>query len=642
MNNITKKIINYLKEQKISYEAITHPPVKTCEEQAEKAKIKKKQIAKSILFSSNQEYVLIVVPGNRTAPRRIAEKIVNRRLKLASNEEIKKIANCNAGEVYPFPVFMNKKPIPIVDEGLLKSRHIYFSPGSNEITIKIKVDDFKKILGEVIIMESENKQNKKNSNDQKTTLGITAKKHENFSEWYSQAIQKSELADYSSVSGCIVYRPYSYEIWEKIRDFFDEKIKKSGVKNSYFPLLIPESLLSRESDHVEGFAPEVAWVTQGGNTKLGERLAVRPTSETIMYDSYSKWIRSYNDLPLRLNQWNNVVRWEFKHATPFLRGREFLWQEGHTVFATKEEAEKEVLEILGYYAEIYEKLLAVPVVKGKKTEMEKFAGAVYSTSCETFLPVGKAIQGCTSHFLGQNFSKAFDISFLDKSGKKQYGWQNSWGFTTRSIGVMVIMHGDDKGLVLPPRVAPLQIVIIPILFEKSKSKVLEKAREIKSQLGKFSVLVDDRNYSPGRKYNEWELKGVPLRIEIGPKDIEKNQAVIVRRDTGEKEAILWARLNSRVEELLEDIQNNLFNRAKKMIDSSFARVKTWQEFVKAASSKKWIRAMHCGDPECEKEIKEKTSGVKTNNVPFDQPKRLGECVLCKRKAKYEALFSKSY
>lgn len=540
---------------------------------------------------------------------------------------------------------------------------IYATKDISDSNLKKAIEDSKKILKKVtsfkLIKEGIVSTNLKESKDQKKiiekpkmkkedvnkqTMGLTAKKEKNFSEWYTQVILKSELADYTSVSGCIVFRPYSYAIWEKMQQFFDAKIKKSGVQNAYFPMFIPEHLLTKEANHVEGFAPEVAWVTHGGDTKLGERLAVRPTSETIAYDSYSKWIRSHNDLPLRLNFWNSVVRWEFKHATPFLRTREFLWHEGHTAFATKKEADDEVLEILEYYRQVHEELLAIPGIKGTKTESEKFAGGDYSTCIESFLPVKKAIQVCTSHHLGQNFAKAFDISFLNKDGEKQYVHQNSWAFTTRSIGIMIIMHSDDKGLVLPPRVAPIQIVIVPILFEKTKDDVLKKASELKKKLSKeYSVKLDDReDYTPGWKFNEWELKGVPLRIEIGPKDIEKEHVMVVRRDTGEKEAIKWKILNKRVDEILIDIQNNLFKKAKKHMDSSLIKVKDWKEFLKAVKNKKWIKADHCGSKDCEKEIKEKTQGVKTNCIPFEQPKKLGKCVHCGEKAQYEVLFAKSY
>ncbi|MFH2021558.1 MAG: proline--tRNA ligase [archaeon] len=474
-------------------------------------------------------------------------------------------------------------------------------------------------------------------------MGITVSKADNFSEWYTQVIQKAELADYTSVSGCIVFRPYSYAIWEKMQAFFDKKIKKSGVKNAYFPMFIPEHLLTKESTHVEGFAPEVAWVTHGGDTKLSERLAVRPTSETIAYDSYSKWIRSYNDLPLRLNFWNSVVRWEFKHAVPFLRTREFLWHEGHTAFATKKEAAKEVLEILEYYRQVHENLLAIPGILGKKTDTEKFAGADYSTCIETFLPVNKAIQVCTSHHLGQNFSKAFDISFIDKNGNKEFAWQNSWAFTTRSIGIMIIMHGDDKGLVLPPKVAPIQLVIVPIIFDDTKREVLKKAKELSKLLSKFSVKLDDRqDYSPGWKFNDWELKGVPIRLELGPKDLQNEQVIAVRRDNGNKVAIKWNELKHRIPLLLEEIQQSMFVKAKIKIEESIVDVNTFEEFLQAEQDKKWIRASHCGEKECEQAIKDKTNGTKSNCIPFEQPKELGKCVHCKKDAKYKVMWSKSY
>lgn len=474
--------------------------------------------------------------------------------------------------------------------------------------------------------------------------GITVKKSENFSEWYSQVIHKAELADYTKVSGCYVLRPRAYEMWDNIKDFFDDLIKKSGVKNAYFPLFIPESLLNKEKDHVEGFTPEVAWVTHTGKTKLNERLAIRPTSETIMYDSYKNWIRSYKDLPLRLNQWCSVVRWEFKHPTPFLRTREFLWQEGHTAFANKKEAGEECLEILDYYARICEELLAVPVIKGKKSEKEKFAGADYTLSIETFLPTGKAIQGGTSHFLGQNFSKVFGISYLDESEKKNYVYQNSWGLTTRTIGVMIIMHGDDKGLVIPPKVANEKVVIVPILFKKDKEKVLKKAKEIKKLLNIYNPILDDREeYSPGWKYNEWELKGVPLRIELGPKDLAKKQVIIFRRDTGKKEIVKFTSVKKKVKDTLDDIQKELFRKAQLFMKKSTIKTEDWKELVKAIKDKKMVFAPWCGEAKCEDWIKDKTSGAKTLNIPFDQPAIKGKkCVHCGKEAICWIYFAKSY
>ena len=474
-------------------------------------------------------------------------------------------------------------------------------------------------------------------------MGLTVRKDENFSEWYTQVVQKAGLIEYSDVSGCYVLRPRSFAMWEKIQKYFDDKIKAKGVENAYFPLFIPESLLVKEADHVEGFTAEVAWVTHSGNTKLNERLAVRPTSETIMYPAYAKWIRSHRDLPLRLNQWCNVVRWEFNNPMPFLRSREFLWQEGHTAFASKKEADEEVLDILDLYKEVFEDLCAVPVMKGQKSEKEKFAGADYTTSVETFLPIHKAIQCATSHGLGQNFAKAFDVNFLDEEGKKNYVWQNSWGLSTRAIGIMLIMHGDDKGLVLPPKLAPLQIVIVPILFEKTKKDVLKSCDSLSKKIGKkFSVYIDDREeHKPGFKFNEWELKGVPLRIELGPKDLEKEQVVITRRDTGKKEFVKITDVTKRVEGLLEEIQNDLLNKARKQMNDSLVEVKNYTEFKKAIKEGKFVKAAWCGSVESEEKIKDENTGAKSLNFPYEF-KETGKCIITgEMNCKY-AIFAKSY
>lgn len=478
----------------------------------------------------------------------------------------------------------------------------------------------------------------------KSKQGITVKKTDDFSEWYTQIIQRADLIEYTDVSGCIIFRPYSYAIWESIQKYMDKLIKDRGVKNAYFPLFIPEKLLTKEKEHVEGFTPEVAWVTHAGDSKLNERLAVRPTSETIMYDAYSKWIRSHRDLPLKINQWCNVVRWEFKHPTPFLRNREFLWQEGHTAFAKKDEAELEAKDILvNVYAETLKNLLALPAILGKKSEAEKFAGADYSLSAELFLPNGKAIQGCTSHHLGQNFAKAFDISFLDENSKKQYVYQNSWGFTTRVIGIAIMMHSDDKGLVLSPRVAPIKSVIVPILFEDTKEKVISKAREIQKILGDDTELDLREEYSPGWKFNEWEMKGVPIRIELGPKDLENDQAVVVRRDTGDKEFVKISDLKPAVDRLLDDIHNNLYHNAKNLLNDSASAAKTFDEFIKKIDDKKLVLAPFCNDPTCEEKIKEKTNGAKSINMPFDKKLENDlKCIACDSPAKCMANFARSY
>ena len=478
---------------------------------------------------------------------------------------------------------------------------------------------------------------------EKESIGITVKKSEDISNWYTEVIQKADLADYTGVSGCIVFKHYSYAIWEKIVRAVDDRLKAMGVKNAYFPLLIPEKLLQKEQAHVKGFTPEVAWVTHAGDTKLEERLAVRPTSETIMYDSYKDWIRSWRDLPLKINQWNNVVRWEFKHPVPFLRTREFLWNEGHTCFATKEEAEKECIDILNMYGEVLEDYLSLYGIKGKKTEHEKFAGAEYTLSIELLLPSGRAIQGPDSHHDGQNFAKAFDIKFLDQNEKEQYVWQNTWAITTRMIGVMIMVHGDDKGLVLPPKLAPIQIAIVPIIFKDSKEKVIKKAKEIKEKLKGYEVELDDREeYSAGWKFNQYELKGVPIRIEIGPKDLEKEHVVIVRRDTLKKEFVKFADISSKVESIMESIQENLYNNSKKLLEENTVEVKSMDEFVRAIKNKKMVKALFCGEPSCEDEIKEKTGGATSRNIPFDQKHIKGKCVNCGKEAKYSVYFAKGY
>lgn len=477
------------------------------------------------------------------------------------------------------------------------------------------------------------------------TLGITIKKDVDFGEWFSQVIQKADLIDYSDVSGCYVYKPGSYAIWETVQAWLDAKFKALGVKNAYFPLLIPESLLKREEKHVAGFTPEVAWVTHSGETKLAERLAVRPTSETVMYSHYAKWIKSHRDLPLLLNQWCNVVRWEFKNPVPFLRSREFLWQEGHTAHKGKEDAMREMRTILDLYAEAYATLYAVPVIKGYKTESEKFAGALCTTSIEGFLPNGRGIQCATSHCLGQNFAKAFEISFLDEKEEKQYVWQNSWGFSTRSIGIGIMMHSDDKGLVLPPAVAATKAVIVPILFDDSRIKVLTKAKELHVALqdAGISTLLDDRDqYTPGWKFNEWELKGIPLRIEIGPKDVEKSSVVAVRRDLGKKEFIPMAELPQKAKAMLALMQKDLYERALKFREDNTIKVNDRKALDAAIAERKLVDADWCGKESCEASLKERTEGAKILCIPFEQPKKFGSCAECGKPGTHNVRIAKSY
>ncbi|XP_075060367.1 bifunctional glutamate/proline--tRNA ligase isoform X2 [Mixophyes fleayi] len=501
-----------------------------------------------------------------------------------------------------------------------------------------------------------------------TRLGLEAKKEEDLADWYSQVITKSEMIEYYDVSGCYVLRPWAFAIWEAIQDFFNRKIKQLGVENCYFPMFVSQAALEKEKTHIADFAPEVAWVTRSGKTELAEPIAVRPTSETVMYPAYAKWVQSHRDLPIKLNQWCNVVRWEFKHPQPFLRTREFLWQEGHTAFATFEEAAEEVLQILDYYTSIYEELLAIPVVKGRKTEKEKFAGGDYTTTVEAFISAsGRAIQGATSHHLGQNFSKMFEIVFEDpkKPGEKQYAYQNSWGLTTRTIGVMTMVHGDNMGLVLPPRVACVQVIVIPCgitntLSEKDKDALLQKCNQYLKRLQDVNIRArtDLRdNYSPGWKFNHWELKGVPIRLEVGPRDMKNRQFVAVRRDTGEKLTITEEQAESKLQDILEEIHTTLYNRALSDLTSHMVVANTMEEFQKQLETGKIVQIPFCGEIDCEDWIKKTTArdqdlepgapsmGAKSLCIPFKPLQDLqpgAKCVCVKNPAKYYTLFGRSY
>ncbi|PKA63035.1 prolyl-tRNA synthetase [Apostasia shenzhenica] len=469
-----------------------------------------------------------------------------------------------------------------------------------------------------------------------TGLGLTNKKDENFGEWYSEVVVNSEMIEYYDISGCYILRPWTMAIWETLQVFFDAELKKMNIRNAYFPLFVTQNVLQKEKDHIEGFAPEVAWVTRSGQSDLEVPIAIRPTSETVMYPYFAKWIRGHRDLPLKLNQWCNVVRWEFSHPTPFIRSREFLWQEGHTAFATKEEADQEVLEILELYRSIYEEFLAIPVIRGRKSELEKFAGGLYTTSVEAFIPnTGRGIQGATSHCLGQNFAKMFEIGFENEKGEKAMVWQNSWAYSTRTIGVMVMVHGDDKGLVLPPRVAAVQVVVVPVPYKDADMQAIFDACSATVQTLRTAGLRVDtdlrENYSPGWKYSHWEMKGVPLRIEIGPKDIANNQVRAVRRDNGTKMDIPVGKLAEQVGEVLSSIQESLYNTAKQKRDDCIRVINTWDEFIVALNEKKMILAPWCNEEEVEKDVKQRTKGelgaAKTLCTPFDQP-RLPEGTLC--------------
>ena len=480
------------------------------------------------------------------------------------------------------------------------------------------------------------------------SLGVTTKKEENFSDWYTEVVRKGEFMDQRTpVRGCDVYMPWGYAIWENIMHFADSLFKEHGAKNAYFPTLIPESLLTKEAKHFEGFTPEVAWVTEAGNSKLGERLALRPTSETIMYYMFSQWIRSYRDLPLRINQWANVFRWETKATRPFLRSREFLWQEGHTVHRTLDEADQEVLDIIEIYRRIFEEIAALPSLLLRRTEQDKFAGALYTVAFDTFVPeAGRVLQLGTVHNLGQNFAKAFGINFLDRDGKEKIAWQTSWGISTRLIGGIIAIHGDDKGAVLPPRAAPVQVVIIPIIFKGKEEIVLNAARDVEKRLRELGIRVelDDRDdYTAGWKFNHWELKGVPLRIEVGPRDVQNGGFTVVRRDTGEKQFMKVEDIE-KILELLERIQNDLLERARKKLEDAIVTVRTQEELKNAINEKKIARSFWCGDPECEDKVKEITGGAEIRGTKFLEIEHAeGEkCVVCGREAHHVVYIAKSY
>jgi len=476
-------------------------------------------------------------------------------------------------------------------------------------------------------------------------VGITVSKSENFSEWYTQVVIKTELADYAPVKGLIVLRPDGYSIWESIKESLDKKLKESGHRNGFLPVLIPESLLGKEKKHFEGFNPEVFWVTHSGDSEIGDKLALRPTSETLAYSLFSKWIRSWRDLPLKINFWNSALRAEIKGTKPFLRTSEFLWQEGHTVHATKDEAEKEVADILELYKKTIEEELAVPVITGKKSEKDKFVGAVYTDTLESLMPDGKALQMGTSHFLGENFSKPFDVKYLDENNTETFAWQTSWGVSWRLIGGMIMTHGDDKGLVLPPKIAPIQVVIIPIYYsDNEKGDVIQNANEIKDSLTKINLRVhlDDREQlTPGFKFNDWEMKGIPIRIEIGPKDIAKNQVVLVRRHNQAKTSIDMDSSSEKIASELKNIQKEMFDAAKKILDERVVRVSEYQQFKEELENGKMIDCSWCGNQTCEDKIKEETS-ADLRVIPFGNTEKSETCIYCKNSGTTNVLFAKGY
>lgn len=621
--------------------------------------------------------VVVAAKTTKTSLGAVAKAAGVKEPRLAKEDLVKSLFGVSPAEINACHVEKKDKVVILVDS--LVSGEELFECGAETKsgeTLKLLADvvvDFSEVPEEKPKEKQQPKKKEEKSVEKESEaklIGITADKTRDFSAWYSQIVVKGEMLDYYDVSGCYILRPNSYFVWQEIQNWFNDRIRKMGVKNSYFPMFVSNRVLQKEKDHVEGFAPEVAWVTRAGNLELDEHIAIRPTSETVMYPYYAKWIRLHRDLPLRLNQWNSVVRWEFKHPQPFLRTREFLWQEGHTAHLTKQGAAEEVEQILTLYRTIYEELLAVPVVRGRKTENEKFAGADYTTTVEGFVAAtGRGIQGATSHHLGQNFSKMFNIAVENPDGDdKIFAFQNLWGLSTRVIGVMVMTHSDNKGLVLPPRVAQNQVVVMPVgltakTLAEEKKAITAGAEAIEKALLDADVRVvgDYRdNYSPGWKYADWELKGVPVRLEYGPKDHAKGQVMAVRRDTGAKSTFKVEEVALGVAELLETIQKELLDKARAEFDAHRVLVHEWADFVPTLNAKNVIVAPWCGVPECEDDIKDSLAkkddgeeeederaplmGAKSLCIPDEQPplKEGQKCVRCDQPAKMYCMFGRSY
>ena len=476
-------------------------------------------------------------------------------------------------------------------------------------------------------------------------LGITVKKSFDFSDWYTQCVLKSGIADYSPSKGFIVLRPYGYAIWEIIKDILDNELKRTGHKNGFLPVLIPESLLTREKDHFDGFMPEVFWVTRSGDCDLGEKLAVRPTSETLAYSMFSKWISSYRDLPLKLNFWNSALRAEIKSTKPLIRNSEFLWQEGHTAHTDESDADKEVRMILDVYKYLIEEYLAIPTLSGLKTDKEKFVGAKYTTCIESLMGDGKVLQMATSHNLGQNFSKPFEIKFLDKDTNEQFVWQTSWGISWRVIGALIMVHGDDKGLILPPKISPTQVIIVPIYKDQSKEVVKQKAYELEKKLKDFNIraFTDDRDeYTSGWKFNDWEMKGVPLRANIGLRDIQENQVELIRRDTKERIYVKEKELVNQTLSILQKIQSNLFDGAKKHLQTNTRTAASLVELLSVLDATGgFVACSWCGKRECEDLVKEKTT-ADIRIVPFNPKNNVSTCIACGNQDTMEVYFGRAY
>uniref|UniRef100_A0A0G4FJG8 proline--tRNA ligase n=1 Tax=Chromera velia CCMP2878 TaxID=1169474 RepID=A0A0G4FJG8_9ALVE len=645
-------LFSKLAELGIQYQTARHEAVFTVDAQKEVVSSLSGGLTKNLFLKDKKKgfFLVTALHDSDTNMKALQQQLGAANLRFADAEVMTGILKVEKGAVSPVAIMNDaENQVTLALDAKMKScDRVLIHPLHNQATISIAFGDLMKCLSaigkEPVFLElgeagaappaaaasapkpapkpkakqgGQQKPEKKKADDASTVatdtsdLGITVKKHEDFSAWYQQVITKSGMISFYDVSGCYILWERAFFIWEQIQAFFDAEIKKLGVKNAYFPMFVKKARLEAEKDHVEGFSPEVAWVTKSGDSDLAEPIAIRPTSETIMYPAYADRIRSHRDLPVKLNQWTSVVRWEFKHPTPFIRTREFLWQEGHTAHATNEEAEEMMFQALDLYERVYREILSVPVEKGMKSEGEKFPGGKHTSTVEAFIPAnGRGVQAATSHHLGQNFSKMFNIYYEDESKQKSLVHQTSWGITTRSIGVMVMTHSDDKGLVLPPKVAPEQVVFIPILYkDKDADKIIQNAEAIykKAQGAGIRAELDARtNYNPGWKFNHWEVKGVPIRCEVGPRDVENGTCRLVRRDTGEKVDIQQENLVTELNALLEKIQQSLFDKAAQLRQEGIAKISTFAEVMPALNNRKCVLAPWCEEEATEDEIKKET------------------------------------
>lgn len=699
-----ESVITLLNSEKVEFQCMDHPVLNTVQEgldyfEKNPPEVKDICFCKNLFLKNKAGGLILLTCHHKTnADFKVLCKILktkNGNIRQAEEDKMESFLHVKPGSVTPLSM-MNvteeqKKEIKFYLDKAIVTENVGIHPMINTSTLFMKKKDMINLLTkqgvevneidfnvsvtqeESKIEEKKPKEDKKKEKKQKddkqkegeeeaAPQGIMTKKEDDFSEWFQECIVKSEMVEYYEISGCYILRPWSYQIWEFIQSYLDALIKSAGVENAYFPMFVSERALFKEKEHVEGFSPEVAWVTRSGKSEINPPIAIRPTSETIMYPAFAKWIRSHRDLPLQLNQWTNIVRWEFKNPTPFIRTREFLWQEGHTAHATTQEAEAMVLKALEFYRLTYEDLCAIPVIPGRKSDNEKFAGGVYTTSIETIIPAnGKGVQCATSHFLGQNFSKMCDITFFDKEKQKQHVWQTSWGLTTRTIGVLVMMHSDNSGLILPPKVAPLQVIIIPIKTSKDNHQnIQEKGEAIYKELKAAGVRVkfDDSDlHNPGWKYAQWELKGVPIRIEYGAKDLSKDQVTVFLRYNKTKIAVKLSEVKTRILELLDEIQHKMFDKLKTEIEAKKTNAETFETFLEGLNKGNMVQTPWCNDSKCEDDVKIKVKQIaieknaeesvgtcKTLCIPYKQNdlKENAKCFFCQKEAKVEVIWGRSY